>query len=205
MLLAKRSEGKIFYVGEKLQTRKVDALPQKFFEPHSRVGFAIAILYDDRGVQRQSPFCTDWMLYFASTRHDDSLLRNHQRLIVGRHVHRISHQIIDWSRRVKDGASSEHRAFFHHRAFVHSAIPANHHLIFDDHRHCADWLDHPADLRARRDVALLSDLRATSNKDVRIHHGSFVNVRADVDKHRRHADHAARHKAAIANAGASGN
>src|SRR5258708_5581019 len=65
---------------------------------------------------------------------------------------------------------------------------------------------HPAPVRrARRNVALLSDLRTTADEHVRIHHGSFVNVRSDVDKHRRHAYHAARHETAIADTGAPGN
>src|SRR5262249_2335328 len=71
--------------------------------------------------------------------------------------------------------------------------------------HRSDRFDHAADLRASGDMAISSDLRATAYKRMRVHHGVFVHIRADVDKHGRHADDAVGDKAAVADAGAAGN
>src|SRR5581483_6054393 len=53
-------------------------------------------------------------------------------------------------------------------------------------------------------MAVLSDLRAAAYQRVGIDHGSIAHVGAHVDVHRRHANHALAHVAAIADAGASG-
>src|SRR5581483_9964760 len=53
-------------------------------------------------------------------------------------------------------------------------------------------------------MATLAKLRATADQSVRIHHGPLAHVRADVDIHGRHTDHAFCHIAAVADAGAAG-
>ncbi len=145
------------------------------------------------------------MLYFARARTDDGLLGNYQWLIVGRGVNGVTDQVVDRSGRVENGAGAEDRSLFYHRAFVHAAITADHHFVFDDYRHRADWFDDAADLRTCGDVTLFSNLRATADQRVGVDHRTFVNVGADIDEHRRHTDYAARDVAAIANAGAAGN
>src|SRR5262249_39815232 len=96
------------------------------------------------------------------------------------------------------------RALLDDRAFVDSAVAADHYFVFDDHRHGAHRFDDATDLRARRDVTIFPDLRAAADQGVRVHHRVFVYVRTAIDEHSRHADHAARDKAGVADARAAG-
>ena len=109
----------------------------------------------------------------------------------GRLDDRSVHQVVDRRRSREHGARGDHRALLDHRAFVETGVAADQHVVFDDHRHGAHRLEHAADLRRGADVHARADLRARSDQRVRIHQRSFADVGADVDVHRRHADHAA--------------
>ena len=69
-------------------------------------------------------------------------------------------------------------------------IPAHQHVVFDHHRQRADRFDDAANLRGRADVNAIADLRARADERMRIDERALVDVGADVDEHRRHADHA---------------
>ena len=116
--------------------------------------------------------------------HHDRTFRNHQRLVVGRGEHFAADHVVNRRRARQNHAAAEHRALLDHRAFVDSAIPADQHVVFDDHRHRAHRFQHSADLRRGGNVAILADLRAASDQRVRIDHGPVAHVRARIDVHR---------------------
>ena len=99
---------------------------------------------------------------------------------------------------------AEHRAPLHHGPFIDAAVAAHQHFVFDDHRQRAHRLQHAADLRGGRNMAIRSHLRAASHQRVRIDHGAVAHPGSGVDVHRRHAGDALADVAAVANAGSAG-
>ena len=53
-----------------------------------------------------------------------------------------------------------------HGSFIHATVAADEHIILNDHGHCADRLQHAADLRSRGYVAAHTDLGAASDERV---------------------------------------
>ena len=141
----------------------------------------------------------------AGAGYDDGFFGDDERLGVGGGVDAIVDEIVDRDGAVEDGAGAEDGAAFDDGAFVDTGVAAKEDIVFDDDGKGADGFENAADLRAGGDVAIAADLRAASDQGVGIDHGVFADVRADVDEHGRHADHAAAKVAAIADAGATGN
>src|SRR6266850_183221 len=123
--------------------------------------------------------------------------------IGGLAIRLATHEIINSGTARENYSGRENRARLHDHAFVDPAIASNECFVFDDHRQSAWRFKHTADLRGRREVHALADLGTGSDQSVRIHHRPFVHVGADIDKHRRHADHVASDIGAIANCGSA--
>src|SRR5258707_9031229 len=115
------------------------------------------------------------------------------------------HQIIHSGGAVQYYAAAQYCAALYDDALIHAAIPSDHHLILNNHRHSADRLENPADLRACGDVAISSDLRAASDQCVRIDHRAVINIRPGIYEHRRHARDTTSDIRAVANAGSTWN
>ena len=74
----------------------------------------------------------------------------------------------------------------------------NRSFVFDDDRKGANRLQNAANLSSSADVDTLSDLCARADERVGIDHGSFINIRSDIDVGRRHDDNTRCNIAAIA-------
>src|SRR5690606_37754426 len=83
----------------------------------------------------------------------------------------------------------------HPHAFGHFGARADERAVADDHRPGLQRLEHPADPGAARDVHVLADLRARTDRGPGIDHRPFIDIGADVHE-ARHQDHAARDIAA---------
>src|SRR6185436_11654838 len=88
-------------------------------------------------------------------------------------------------------------------AFVDAAVAADEDVVFDDDGARVHRLEHATDLRSRADVHALTHLGARANEGMRIDHRLGADIRADVDEHRRHADHALREVRAATDAGSA--
>ena len=113
-------------------------------------------------------------------------------------------QVIDRRRSGQHGAGRDHRTLLDHRAFVDAGIASHQHIVFDDHRQGANRLEHAADLSGGTDMHAGADLRARSDQRVRVDQRAFAHISADVDVHRRHADHAAGDEGAAADGRTTG-
>ncbi len=167
---------------------------------HPRVRLPIAILHNHRRLQRQPMLFPHFMRNCARTRHNNRLFRNNQRVRIRRRINRVLHQVIHRNRPIQNRPAAQYRPRLHNSPFIHAAIPAHQHMILNDHRHRPDRLQHTAKLRRRRNMTILSDLRAAPHERMRIDHRVLADIRADIHKHRRHADHAAPDVAAVAHA-----
>src|SRR2546430_665772 len=136
---------------------------------------------------------------------DDGLFRNDRRLGLRGGVNRVSHEIVNRDGAIENRARAENRAALYDGSFINAGIPADQDFIFDNHRQRADRFEDATNLRRGGNVAVAADLGATPNERVRIDHRAFTNVSADIDEHRRHANHAAADVTSIANAGTAGN
>ena len=76
-------------------------------------------------------------------------------------------------------------------------IPADEHVVFNDNRESARRLEHAANLRGRAEMHAAANLRARADERMRIDERALADPGADVDVHRRHADHAAPEVGAI--------
>src|SRR5690606_36334806 len=136
--------------------------------------------------------------------YDDRAFGDDERMVPLWSDDRALRQVVDWRRPRDDRAGGENGAPLDHRAFVHAAGAADHDVVFDDHRKGADRLEHAADLRRGTDVDACAHLRARSDERVRVDERLLADPGADVDVHRRHADHAASEIGAVADAGSAG-
>ena len=126
-------------------------------------------------------------------------------LVSRRAIDFARHGVEQRRRSRQNHAGAQHGARAHLRAFVDAAVSADQHVVLDDHGRGVDRLQHAADLRGGADVYALADLRAGAHQRVRVDHRAFVDVGADVDEHRRHADHGRRDVGSAAHRRASGN
>src|SRR6058998_960886 len=133
---------------------------QAFLEQGRRVGFLVAVLDDHRSVERETPAGGRRTGYGPRAGHDDRPGGNLERSLTGPSVDLLPHHVVHCRRAREDRARGEHGSPPHDRALVDPAPPAHQHVVLHDHGECADRLEHPADLRRRRQVHPLADLRA---------------------------------------------
>jgi len=180
-------------------------LAEEVFELDAGFGFGVAVFYDYGGLEGEVVFGAAGMSDGAGAGDDDGFFGDAERLSVGGGVDAVVNQIVDGNGAIEDGAGAEDGAAFDDGTFVDAGVAAKEDLVFDDDGKRADGFENAADLCTSGDVAMAADLRAAPDQRVGIDHGVFANVRADVDEHGRHADHAATEEGAIADAGAAGN
>ena len=166
---------------------------------------SIAILHNHRSVERQSPLRGFALGDGARAGHDHRALRHAQRFRRRRAIDLAVHSVEQGRGPRQDHAGSQHGARADLRAFIDAAVSADQHVVFDDHGRCVDRLQHAADLCRRADVDTLAHLGAGTDQRVRIDHCAFVNIGADVDEHRRHANDRGRDVSSSAHRRASGN
>jgi len=82
--------------------------------------------------------------------------------------------------------AAEHSASLDDGAFVHAAIPPDHHVILKNYGRAPMAQEHQTNLRAGGDVAILSDLCATPDQCVRVNIVPSPTSHR-IDEHRRHA------------------
>jgi hypothetical protein len=88
--------------------------------------------------------------------------------------------------RVSTGAAADDRSL------VDAAVAADQRLVLNNHRAGTHRLQDAADLRRRREMHSLADLRAAAYQGVRVDHRSFIDIGANVHIGRRHDDDALR-------------
>ena len=135
----------------------------------------------------------------ARAGHDDRAFGNDQRLPGRRLDDDAVDQVVDRCGAGEYRARGNHRALLDHGAFVDTGVATHQHIVFDDDGQGADGFEHAANLRGGADVDPGPNLRARTNQRVRVHQRALTHVRADVDVHRRHADHASSDVGAAAN------
>src|SRR5882762_6720243 len=180
-------------------------LAKEVFQPDALVRFRVSIFDDDGSVQRQIPTLPGRMGERARAGHDNCFFRNHERTVIRRCMNLFVHQIIHSGGAVQYYAAAQYRAALYDDALIHAAIPSDHHLILNNHRHGADRLENATDLRACGDVTISSDLRAASDQCVRIDHRAVINIRSGIYEHRGHARNTTSDIRAVANAGSTWN
>src|SRR5712671_7673904 len=141
----------------------------------------------------------------ARAGHDNCFFRNHKRTVIRRCMNLFVHQIIHSGGAVQYYAAAQYRAALYDDALIHAAIPSDHHIILNNHRHSADRLENPTDLRACGDVAISSDLRAAPNQSVRVYHRAVIDICSSIYEHRRHARDTTSDIHTIANTGSAWN
>src|SRR5262249_30625231 len=106
--------------------RKADySLPQEVFELDARVRLRIAVFYDNRSVNTDSPVFAGPAVNGARSRDHYGAFRHDQRSIFRRPVNRVADHIVDRGRAVQNRTSSQHGPCLDHSAFVDAAVPAD--------------------------------------------------------------------------------
>src|ERR1035438_6994728 len=135
-------------------------LPQQLFRLRSQIRFIVAILHDDRRIQRQIPISRARRARDgARSRHYHRTFRHDQRMLRTLVVNVPVDDVVERRGPGDDGARTEHGAPLDDGSFVDAAIAADQHVVFDNHGHRTDRLQHAADLRCRAQVNALTDLR----------------------------------------------
>ena len=83
-------------------------------------------------------------------------------------------------------ACAEYRSLTHSRALSDYATASDVTLVLDNHRRCLRWFKDTADSDPTREVNVLADLRAGSDRGPGVDHRVLSNVSADVDITRHH-------------------
>src|SRR5690606_7109755 len=144
----------------------------------------------DGRLQREALLHAEGAAYRARARDDHGAGWNLERRIGASTEDTLVHEIVHRRATREDHARTKHGTRAHHGAFIHTAVPADRDVVFDDHGRGVDRLQHAADLRGGAQVHALSDLRARTDQRVRIDHRARADIGADVHIHRRHTHHA---------------
>ena len=101
------------------------------------VGFLVAILDDDGGVNRESPFLSFSAGDGAGAGHDDGALRDDEAAIWAvSAIDRVFDGVEERGGAREDGSRAEHRAGANLGAFVNAAIATDQGVILDDYGGC---------------------------------------------------------------------
>src|SRR5262245_23604190 len=96
------------------------------------------------------------------------------------------HQIINWSRASNNCPGSNDGARFNDGTLINTTVATNQNIVFDDHRHGSNGLEHAANLASSTEMHPLANLRAGTHQSVRVHHRLIVHVSTGVNVHRWH-------------------
>ena len=180
-------------------------LPEQVFEFDAAVSFLVAILDDDGGVNRESPFLGFSTGDGATARHDDGALRDDEAAIWAvSAIDCVFDGVEERGGAREDGSRTEHRAGAHLGAFVNAAIATDQGVVFDDYGGCIDRFEYAADLCRRTDVNILADLCAGADERMGVDQRAFVNIGSGIDVHGGHAHDGGGDKGATAYGRASG-
>src|SRR5688500_14465508 len=165
-------------------------LSKSRFQRSSRVGTLVTILDDHGRGDGEAVLAGKLAADNPRPIDDDSSFRDLERTSAATTHDAIVHDVVDTNRCCKHDSGREHRAPSNDRSLVHSTVAADQYVVLDDHGAGPHWLENAADLRRSAHVYAAADLCARAHERMRIDHAAFVDVGADIDVHRRHADRA---------------
>src|SRR6185437_3657110 len=177
---------------------------QQILEFDGALGFLVTILHDHRSIKRESPFGGLAFADGARTGNDDGVFGNHERTLGRGAIDMFVDDVVHRSGASEDGSCAEHSAAADLRAFVHAAVAAYEHVIFNDDRRSVDRLEHAANLRRCAQVDALADLCAGADESMGVDESALGDVCAHVEVHGRHADHPRCKMGALAHGRAAG-
>src|SRR6185436_2920793 len=195
--------------GRSICRRALESCPIPLAEPRlecrCRVRFFVAVFDYHRRLKRDALALRPSTFDGPRAGHDHGVLRNHQTLPSLGAMDRFTLEIVHRRSPRQYHPGSDHRSFAYDRAFVDPAIAADDYIVLYDNRRRVDGFQYAAQLRRSAEMNALAHMSAGSNQRVRVYHRSGSDMSADIDVHRRHADHTTHQISAPSDAGSSGN